>query len=287
MAEDRLGFEARRIRVPHITVPPIALEVIQNARRQYRHLRQELTRLAEKLGDPRLTTEDHFAVVRRWEGRWQQLVESSVGANKMGLGLSSHQALIHGAEFITGLQAERYVGVVVSALRLAGDARHYYRPLLFRPIHFSVRNYIRTGTVAWLARDFFEISPPSAHRQLASIGSSTGVWRAALATLRQVAMEDAGLIKRAKSVTGLKCAFSGEARRIRRTPESRRNRCSTEVDSPSQLRTRAPHQTSHHLTTSSTRTSSTPLGSRVSRRCVSIGGPLEGESSIPAKARLR
>jgi hypothetical protein len=36
MAEERLRFEARRLRVPHISVPPIALEVVQNARRMDR-----------------------------------------------------------------------------------------------------------------------------------------------------------------------------------------------------------------------------------------------------------
>ena len=194
MAEEQLRFEAQRTRVPHMSVPPIALQVMQRARypddlpqaileiwHEHSELRTMMTDLAERLGDPALEFERHLRLVRQWERRWQEVADTSVGPT-MGLGLSSYGALAHGVEFVTAFEAEHWFGIAASALRLVRDAGHFLRGLVFRPMHYSVRNYLRTGHrgMAAAVGRLYGISPSVVHRQLVAVGTSTSVWRAAL-----------------------------------------------------------------------------------------------------------
>ena len=199
LAEERLRFEAQRTRMRHISIPPIALEVLQIAdtlddlvdailekRHDYRHLRRKMTELSERLCDRAVKIEQHTAIVSEWERRWTQVTESSIGGT-MGFGFSSHGALMHGVEFIAALEAEHWLSVAVSALKMGLDADRYRRALLFRPVHYSVRNYLRTGQegMANEVGRLYNLNPALIHRQLAQVGSSTSVWRAAMTNLTQ------------------------------------------------------------------------------------------------------
>lgn len=199
LAEDRLRFEAQRRRIRHISIPPIALEVLQisgtlddlvhailQKRHDYRHLRGRMTELSERLCDRALQFDAHTSIVNEWERRWARVTESSIGGT-MGFGLSSHGALINGFEFLAGLEAEHWLSVAVSALKMGLEADRYRRSLLFRPVHFSVRNYLRTGQTG-MAKEIgrlYSLNPALIHHQLAQVGASTSVWRAAMGNLAQ------------------------------------------------------------------------------------------------------
>jgi hypothetical protein len=200
LADEKLRFLARQRQMEHIALPPIALEVMQRAhhfddlptaileaRDDYRHLREEKTRLAVRLNDPRLGYESYRDQVRDWNARWSNVGERAV-AGDLGLGLTSFKALGRGAEFVVGLSTSDYVSVALNTLALASDARDFARDLLFRPVYYTVRNYMRNQRVmAQTIGNIFELDPVLVHRQLSTVASHDSVWRHAMANLHRAA----------------------------------------------------------------------------------------------------
>ena len=199
-AAEKLRFEASRLRAEQIALPPIALQVLERARHFddlpneilevrhiYRRLRESATQLAIELNDPRLGYDEYRRKVRDWKSRWQVAGDKAMGVD-IGLGLTSFATLDRGAEIVAGLADGDLPGTAISMIGLAREALEYRRNLLFRPVHYTVRNYMRnhhkmTGIVGRL----FELDPNLIHRQLSIIGAQDSVWRHAMANLHRAA----------------------------------------------------------------------------------------------------
>jgi hypothetical protein len=201
IAEERLRAEALRVRIPHISVPPIALEVMQRSRtfdalpeeilevrRKYKPLRRELSNLSEQLISPRLGYEAYTRKVRSLERGWAAVANQAINC-EMGVGLTALSMLKDGADMLRQLAT---LDIPDAALKLAmviDGARTLSGQLMFRPVHLSVRNYLRTGQLgmAEAVGRLFEIDPQLAHRQLAALGNTTSVWHEAMAGLYRAA----------------------------------------------------------------------------------------------------
>jgi hypothetical protein len=200
MAAKKLRFEASRRRYDAIALPPIALQVLQRARHfdelpnkiievrnDYRRLREASTQLAIELNDPTMRYDAYQQKVQVWKGRWQDTIENAM-ASDMGLGLTSIHLLRRGSEIVRSLSTGDLIGTALSTISLASDVRELSGNLLFRPVHYTVRNYMRRHhTMASTIGRLFELDPSLVHRQLSIIGSQESVWRSAMESLSRAA----------------------------------------------------------------------------------------------------
>lgn len=194
-AEEVLRFEAQRTGIRHVSIPPVALKVLRNARtidqlpyailemrQKFRPLREKMRSLGEILADPTLETADYFRLVRRWEEEWQTATRSAVTVT-LGLGRTSGVLLAHGAEIATAMEEQHYVGAALSVFRLFRDSRHILAQRLFRPVHYSVRNYIQGGhrQMVKAVGPLFEMDMRAAHQQMSFVATTaSSCWREAL-----------------------------------------------------------------------------------------------------------
>jgi hypothetical protein len=195
IAEERLRAEALRVRIAHISMPPIALEVMQRSRtfdampeeilevrRKYQPLRRELSNLSEQLISPRLGYEAYTRKVRSLDLGWAAVANQAINC-EMGVGLTALSMLNDGADMLRQLATLDIADAAPKLARIIDGARTPSGHLMFRPVHRSVRNYLRTGQLgkADAVGQLFEIDPQLARRRLAALGDTTSVWHEAMA----------------------------------------------------------------------------------------------------------
>lgn len=196
MVEEKLRFEAQNTKTEQVRVPLLAMEVLRRVqhfddlpnailevRYEFRRLREAATTLAAKMNDPATNYESYLDNVRDWNRRWQDVGANAVAVN-VGLGLSSFSALGRGAEIVQALSTLDPLGTAVSMLSVAGDVIEFRKNRLFRPVYYTVRNYMQhRHLISQTIGRIFEMDPWLIDHQLALIGSRDSVWRNAMNNL--------------------------------------------------------------------------------------------------------
>lgn len=200
MLEEKLRFEAQHTRTEKVRVPLLAMEVLRRARHfddlpnailevryDFRKLREAATSLAVQLNDPETNYDDYLRQVRDWNRRWQDVGAKAIAVDA-GIGLSSFFTLGRGAEIVQALSTCDPLAAVVSMIGLAPDAIELRKNLLFRPVHYTVRNYMQhRHLMSSTIGKIFEMDPKLVDYQLGKIASHDSVWRSAMASLVRAA----------------------------------------------------------------------------------------------------
>ncbi|MGO9546793.1 MAG: hypothetical protein ACLPPF_18600 [Rhodomicrobium sp.] len=199
LAEDAIWRHSQRNGLRHVSIPPIALEIIRRCssidqvvtrtlemREEFWALRQKMTELADILADPSLSVEKYLSLTQDWKGRWEQLSASALQCN-MSYGLSDFTLLANGYELSSAIESHNYVGAIMSGVRILNQGRQYLRHQLFRPIRTPVRNYLRTTRTEMCAAvsKIFDIAPQNAEYSMGLVASSDdNIWKKVCENIR-------------------------------------------------------------------------------------------------------
>ena len=185
----------QRVRLKPLPIPPIALYVLQRShnyeqlreqilqtRDDFRPLRRKMFDLAAMLSDSSLSSAKYYQLVQSWERQWQKLAYVSV-PSIMELGTSA-ASLLEGGRHLAGvIKTGTKIDLVLAGLKLVSAAGSTIGGFTFRPVHLSVRNYIRTHPKQMIvaASRIFASDPLYVRRQMEAVaGSSSNVWRRGL-----------------------------------------------------------------------------------------------------------
>ncbi len=199
LVEEEVRHHAHRVGLNHISVPPIALEILKSChsidqvvcktlemRCKFSELRHEMNCLSAILADPSLCTEKFNNLTQDWHTRWLELTKSTV-PSRMSFGISNSTLLSGGNELRSALDSSNYFAAVMSGLKLLKNCRDSLRGRLFRPVRTPVRNYLRTSrreTCAIVGR-IFDVGPKRAEYVMGLVDNSdNNVWRMQCETIR-------------------------------------------------------------------------------------------------------
>jgi hypothetical protein len=199
LAEEAVWQRACCAGLKHVSVPPIALEILKSCRSidqvvvrtlemrsDFADLRQEMTHLSDILSDPGLSPEKHLQFTHAWQRRWQELTDGTLG-NSTSFGISDLTLLSGGYEIGSALASGNYFNAIMSGLRLLNQGQQLLRRQLFRPVRTPVRNYLRTTRtdMCMTVARIFDLDPKRAEHLMGLVASSNdNVWRMLCETVR-------------------------------------------------------------------------------------------------------
>jgi hypothetical protein len=198
-AEAAKAIDFNRLALRQVSIPPIALMVMQRAqtfdqvpreilevRHQFRSVRSAMHDLAETLADRNLSSSDLYRLITIWEERWKKLFDA-VPSCTLNLGQTVEPLLKNGAELAKAYSTGSIHGALMAGVKIIQGLTGLRGAIALRPVHLSVNNYLRTRPDEMIsaASNLFEESSIDVRRKMEAIGATNStVWMHALAPYR-------------------------------------------------------------------------------------------------------
>ena len=154
----RVRYKAKT-NMPSVTIPPIALTAIMRSRNfeevcnrilelrdEFSYLRKKFNEIEEILRDPTYSPEKKYIAETNWMKQWNNLNQDITVPNQISIPKTAHPFLKNAAK-VTKVLYKGSKGDFDEAVETAREifSDIYTNQHLLRPVHMSVRNYLKTS----------------------------------------------------------------------------------------------------------------------------------------------